>query len=873
LFKNIYYDKYNEKILLWEQIKNEDLFTEIDWIPYLWVKSGQSDWTDIYNNPVQKAEFRSYDLYKKANTNNAHYLENNVKEEIKFLVDRYGLIPDEEMTVPVLKKYFIDIEVDMPPGIKPDIKTGLNKITSITIYHDNKAYVWGCKPYTGKKKIEYHYFSEEKKMLQDFLSFMHIHPCDVISGWWISGFDLPYIIKRCETLGLNYKLLSPVKIVSVWGDNDFINIDIAGLTVLDYLPVMKYYYTEPVEQWTLKYVANKILNKTKLDYSELAIDLNDLYHNHWNTYIDYNIIDAKRVKQMEDQLKYIDLIQTMSLLCRVPMKFFNTQTQLIEGAVLTRLRRMNKCAPRLEGGQVEEFEAAYVKEPVPGMYPWVVDLDVTSEYPTMFIIMNMSPETYYGKITQVNIDNDVIVDILDSSKFEDYICNYTKKSIFPSFILNTGSKIIEMKNEKLAKFNQALTNGLISIAPNGAIFRNDKPGVLATMERELFAKRKVFKSKMKEAKKNKDNNLVKIYDAYQKAVKLVLNATYGATAVPYSRYFNINMSTAITAGGRRTIKQGEQELNRLLQHCDIELFKIINTLGKVKEGVIERDYIITADTDSLFFSLEFFIVDRVGKDAWYDLTDDKKIDIILKLSKVLEKKINSYVVENIQYGDFNSAEKDFLISFKQEVIAKNALFVAKKRYGLQVINEEGVPVDKLIIKGLETVRSDTPEIIRDKLKEVMKLLLNGATDREIKEMIDEHKNELFTAYPEEISSNVSINGLVKYISKDGPIKGAPKQVKGAYNYTKIIEELKLNDKYDEIREGQKHKIVYLKKNRYHMAEMAFISWPSEFKELGIEVDMKKMIDKNYVEKIRMLLEPIGKEKILQEKSVLEDLFF
>jgi DNA polymerase elongation subunit (family B) len=585
MFKNSYYDARSSTIYLWEQIKGENMFTEIPWVPYVFIPHEKGSVKTIHGNPARKRHFTNYSDYNIWIKGKQDIFEDRVRPEIQFLAERYHGIPDIDIEVPKLKTYFIDIEIKMEVGF-PDTREAKEEICLITI-HDNStntAVTFGEKPYNGKYKDQkfftYFHCGDEETLLRRFFNFMHKFPCDVISGWSVQFFDLPYIINRSKKVFGNddmYQRLSPVKIVRTWESQDRrreeINIDIAGLTILDYLDLYKWYAPEKLERYSLEYVSNYELEKGKVDLSEYK-DHRELYEKNWDLYVEYNVIDALRPSQLEDKLGYIKQVQALSLLCKSPMRYYHTMTQLIEGLMLTYFRRNGFVAPKFIGGTQETFEAAYVKEPIKGMYDWIVDLDIASSYPSAIITLNMSPETYYGRILDITEDN---------------VIQYVRQKKFPEMhiLRDNGSKIL-FSGKRLDTFNDALENKVITVAPCGSIFSTKQTGVIPAIERQLFDKRKDVKSKMIKMKKSltslRDENLkttqekIMQQDSFQNALKIILNAIFGVTSVPYSRYFNVNISEAITSCGRQTIKAGERAVNHLLNKPNDQIVEMLNEM-------------------------------------------------------------------------------------------------------------------------------------------------------------------------------------------------------------------------------------------------------------------------------------------------------
>ena len=880
---------------LWEQVEGEKEthHDKIDWTPYLYMPSKESDIKTIYGKSVHKKSFDTYfDYHQFQKTNDAsHLYENKVKFETQFLAERYYSIPDEDIFVPTLTTYYIDIEVYSPDGF-PEAKDAKFPITLISIRNskNNKTMTFGYNhlnteiTYTGNMEgVRYIHCETEHDLISRFLNFVFQNKCDVLSGWFIWDFDLPYIINRTkniwgEEVGKKMvDLLSPINNVHIWKQkmSDDINIDIAGVTILDYYNVYRW-YGKKLERYTLEYVSQKELGEGKLDYSQYK-NLNELMKNDWNLYVNYNVVDCERVHDLENKLGYIRMVQALSLLCKCPMKYYNAQTQLIEGLMLTYYRRNNLCAPHFYGGQQQEhFKAAHVKDPQVGLWLWVVDVDITSSYPSHIIALNMSLETFVGKV---------------SGMPEYQVIKSVVRKEFPEFkmVKEDGGKwkVIRMEGDKLDKFNMALNRGLLAIAPNGAIFSTTKEGVVAKVEKNVFFKRKEVKDKRDafglqaneceglEQKECKERE--RELDSLQLALKIMMNAFFGIISVPYSRYFNVHIASAITAGGRHTIKEGERFCNELLNNPTPELTDLLKKMSNddiYNPFIVEEeiDYVKYIDTDSLFVGIDEWINNQGYGDVWNKLLDEEKIQWIIKISTQMEKYIDNRIFHEVQLGDYNSQVHDFKIGFKQEIIAKSALFIKKKKYSYHLVNKEGVPKDELKTTGLEIVRSDSSEAVRPRLKKVMEMIVKQEPDKDIAAIIRKYRKELREMTPEELAANVGINNIRKYLSSGNPIKGTPWHVRGVHNYRKLLEHLDIKNKYGDIYEGLKAKVIYVKKNPFEVDIITFQEWPTEFEDV-IQYDHETMIDKFFINKIRTLLEPLEKEHIIDNDDSKLKVFF
>lgn len=577
MFRNVSYDYRKSQIHLWETVKGERLYTVIPWVPFLFVKDDEGEFKSIEGIPVRKKTFTAY--YEKKQFESRFegrtkglVFEDGVIPTIQFLADRYAGIPDEKLEIPELRIGITDIEVETS-GEFPSWKNPNDPITIISIYDSfkDKIFTFGLKDFVETEDdCEYIKCDSEFSLLKSFFIFMKQTDFDVLSGWNSHKFDFPYLIERSKAVfGENlkfYEQLSPIGQISIWGqEKDEYKFDIAGRTYVDYLDAYQRYSTGNLENYKLDTVAQHELGSGKIDYSEYghgAEALNKLYRENFQKFVTYNRVDVRRVKELENKLGYIKTnVYGTAHLTKTPMLYYQSQTKLIEGAMLVYFRRNGLCAPAKPLGTEVPYEGAIVKDPTPGLYEYVVDLDITSSYPSHIITLNMSNETYYGKILNLTYDE---------------IIFHTKNRNFPDFSLRSESgQIQKFEGNRLEKFNKYLENKGFSIAPNGAVFINSKVGVIADVQRQYFAKRKEAKNKLyklkekvkgieDEKQKTKLKNEIGRLNSYQNALKTILNSTYGATAVSYSRYFNPNISLAITTCGVNTIKKAEMFANEIM---------------------------------------------------------------------------------------------------------------------------------------------------------------------------------------------------------------------------------------------------------------------------------------------------------------------
>jgi hypothetical protein len=259
-------------------------------------------------------------------------------------------------------------------------------------------------------------------------------------------------------------------------------------------------------------------------------------------------------------------------------------------------------------------------------------------------------------------------------------------------------------------------------------------------------------------------------------------------------------------------------------------------------------------------------LDQIIGTKWRSLPENEIKGIIRNISSMVQEYVNKMSYNETQKKDYNSKEENFRVQFKQEMIAKSCLMVRKKRYAYALVEEDHAPSDKMVIKGLEIVRSDTPGTIRVMLKEIMKMILHLATDEELMDKIEDCKVILSKCAPDEIAVNIGVHRIDKYLDDDDNAKkGTPWHVKGIANYNKLLKKLDIVDKYEEHMDETKLKVIYVKKNAFNVDMIAFIEWPSEF-DAVLQVDQEKMIEKYFVEKVKILLDPMNKLSLLSSNN-------
>jgi len=743
----------------------------------------------------------------------------------QYISDKY---PEDEIKFDItkIKLVTLDIEVGSENGF-PDPKVADQEILLITVqdYATKQITTWGNGSFDNKQKnVTYRQFNTEYDLLNDFLSvWENSHP-EVITGWNVQFFDIPFIYSRLEkVLGeKRAKSFSPWGLVSrreVFINNrQNVAMDVGGITQLDYLDLYKKFTYKAQESYRLDHIANVELGAKKLDHSEFDT-FKDFYTNGWQKFVEYNIVDVELVDRLEDKMKLIELALTMAYDAKVNFGDVFYQVRMWDSIIYNYLKKRNIVIPPKDKSDKDgKYAGAYVKEPVPGIYDWIVNFDLNSLYPHLIMQSNISPETLVQeRCPYVSVEK-ILKKEIDLTPYSEY-----------------------------------------AVCPNGAMYRKDFKGVLPELMEKMYGDRVVFKKKMLASKQEYEKTPTKALEKeiarcnnIKMAKKISLNSAYGAIGNQYFRYYKLANAEAITLSGQVAIRWIEDKIN-----------KYMNRVLKTEDV----DYVIASDTDSIYIHMDP-LVKRVY--ATREKTTQSIVNFLDKVAKVeLEKYIESSYQELAQY--MNAYEQK--MQMKRENIADRAIWTAKKRYIMNVWDSEGVRYTepKLKMMGIEAVKSSTPAPCRKMIKDALKLMMSGTED-DVIQFIAKCRKEFNSLSPEEISFPRSASNVLKWKSSYQIYqKGTPVHVRGALLFNHHIEKNGLTNKYSLIQNGEKVKFCYLKKPNPLFENV--ISFIQDFpKELGITryVDYDLQFEKGFLEPVKVILNTIGWQS--EKKSSLVSFF-
>ena len=773
MYQNVFFEKEKSIIHCWDDQKG--YFTS-KYRRYAYVRDGNGAHQSIHGERLKKLNFWKAD-------DDLQLYESDVNEMTRFLIDEYG-DSDEVSTGHTIMTF--DIEVEMNSGL-PDIETASNAITSIaghdSVTNDYFVYVVNKGEKIDKtiKGAKVESFDTEEGLLSAFMTkWREINPT-IVTGWNIDYFDVTYLYNRYKLLfGQQFaNQLSPIGKVSY---NKYRSrYIIGGVSCLDYLALYKCYNFTELPNYRLDTVASIELGRGKIEYEG---NLDQLFRDDIEKFIEYNLVDVELVVDLDKKLQFIDLARAICHTGHVFYEDFLFSSKWLEGAILTFLRRSGRVAPnkprrkpRNEDGSDGEgkFTGAYVKEPKPGLYKWVYDLDLTSLYPSIIMSINISPETKIGKLKGYSAEQHM------KGNLETY-----------SIVDDSGNEFPPLPKEKFLKF---IEKNKYSVAANGVLYRTDKVGVIPEILSVWFDKRVEYKNLMKKYGKEGNDEQYKFYGKRQLVQKIMLNSLYGVLGLPSFRFYDVDNAEATTITGQTVIKTTELIANQYYS----------KVIGK------EDDYNVYTDTDSVFYQAVPLVKSR--NPELNEESDEEMIPAILSAAKEVETHINK-VYDTMAKRLFNIDSHKFDI--KQETIAKGGFWVSKKRYAQWIINDNEVDCDKLDVKGLDVKRSSFPTYFKEVMKTVLLDILRSVDKKEIDTKILDYKKEMEDRPFIDIAKNSAVKGMSKYTTKTQVLgefkKGSPAHVKAAITYNQLLAFYKVPYKYEPMKDGDKIKWVYLKKN-------------------------------------------------------------
>jgi DNA polymerase elongation subunit (family B) len=835
LYKNVYYQREKNLVHLWDDKLGYRTFP---YTRYAYEKVVNGEYKSIHGDTLTK-------VYK-FKKDDPDLFESDVPETTRVLVDTYT---DSDLPSEGITTLTFDIEVEMESGL-PDTEKAENELTAIGLHDNISNQYWVLVMDKSGKMVEKKTdkaivlpFTDERDMCMKFLDLYEGIAPDVVTGWNIDYFDIPYLFNRLKRiLGEKHaKRLSPIgqAFYSPYRSRWFL----AGVSCLDYLSLYKKFNYTELPNYRLDTVGRLEVGKGKIEYQG---SLDDLFNQDIEKFIEYNLVDVEIVVEIDKKLQFIDLCRGIAHAGHVPYEDFVYSSKYLEGAMLTYLRRRNLVAPNkpkdrkeklaaLKEAGEEKFIGAYVKDPIVGKYDWVYDLDLTSLYPSIIMTLNISPETKMG-----------MIDNWDAQEF--------LKGERDTYTINGNEYTKERIGEVLKKNKW-------SVSSNGVVYRTDTVGCIPGILDIWFNQRVEFKNEMKKYGKEGNKEKYAFFHKRQLVQKILLNSLYGVLGLPAFRFYDVDNAEAVTTTGQTVIKNtanmGNIKYNKEL-------------------GTTDVDSNIYIDTDSVFFSAVPLMDKRYPN--WKEQDQDTIAGYVNDIAEEMQDYLNDFY-DILSEKIFNVDKSKHRLEIKKEYVAKAGLWVAKKRYAQWIISDNGVPVDKLDVKGLDVKRSSFPKAFQDIMSDVLISILRGQTEQEISDKVYKFKKEMLDLPFVDIAKNSAVKNISKYLPKKRQsfelVKGTPAHVKAAISYNDLLTHYNAPYKYSPMRNGDKIKWVYLKTNPLGLDAVGFTGYedPPEIIEfISTYINHNKIFERELKGKLQDFFDAIGWGEVISEQKVAEKFF-
>lgn len=742
----------------------------------------------------------------------------DIQPEYMFLSDVYGA-NDAPCDLDRLYIWFLDIEVDRDKvrGFAP-VEDPFNPVIAITVkwrhMGETGVVVYGTGDYSPAEGVTYVRCTDESDLLRKFLADFRggsDYP-DIVSGWNVQGYDMPYLVNRMRLLFPEevWLRLSPFERIydreqEFYGQKH-LNVDIKGITILDYYELYRKFTLTQRENYKLDHIAHVELNKRKVNYREVR-SLDRLYREDHQKFIEYNIQDVNLVCELDDKLKILELVTALAYGAKCNFGDTFKQVRLWDIMIYHKLRSEGKqIPPRKNVPKPDQYEGAFVKEPIPGFYKWVVSFDVASMYPHIIREWNLSPETLADKVKLGSVD-DFLARKVDTDKYKEF-----------------------------------------AVAANGALTRKEAEGFLPNMLKTLYDERNRFKGLAKKAKQAAENEPdpvkkkqhLKDFAAFnnqQQVRKVNLNSAYGALGSNYFRFFDIRLAEAVTVTGQLAIRWVARDVN--------------DYLNKVLNNPKNPDLVIASDTDSIYMNME-----GVAKKYLETKPDATTIDVVNMLDAFSQK----HVMPVIEASFVSLAEYLHVylpcLSMVRDVITDKAVWTAKKRYIMHVYDSEGTryKTPQLKMMGIEAIKSSTPAMCRKMITDTLQMLMTG-TQKDVWKHIAKCRQDFRSAPFEDVAFPRAVKGLRKYAGQD---KSVPIHVRGALAYNQALEARNQTTQFAPIHEGEKIKYAYLREpNVFHTYVLSAPDAPPPDWNVEQYIDYDKQFDKTFIEPVSAILQCAG----------------
>lgn len=819
-YRNCVYNSRDQSIVLfgWDTEGKREQF-KVSVAPYLYIEDPAGDKKTIYGTRAKKKVFpNTFERNKYIRDSGIKRLYENIPAVQQYLLDTFWRENETpEFSKNELKVMFIDIEtysVDTFPNIDDPDHT-VNVITCYDSCSDT-FYTFGINAYENTNpRVVYKHCRNERDLFIKFIEFIESDYPDVLSGWNSEFFDIPYIINRCNRiLGEEYtERLSPLnriyfrEIVGKFGKPQK-RYYIEGISCIDFLDIYRRFCLTLRESYKLDAIGEIELGERKIDYGD--IDLATLADTDWQKFVDYNIQDVNLLVRLEQKLQYVKLLKMLAYVGLTTLEGAMGTIGVINGALVIRARKRGEIMSTFIRKETDgKNPGAYVASPKTGFTSNIVSFDANSLYPNVMISLNLSPETKIGKF-EINGD---------------------KVNVY-----HASGKCLELQKDK---FDLFVKEEKCSITKAGFLFTQKRRGIIpefldyyynqrVEVKRDLYA----IKIKLSKLKKSDPTYTLTKYEeerlnTKQLVIKILINSCYGYMGNKQAPIGDDDIASSVTLTGQAVIK----EAGSLLQ-------EYLRTKHNITdEATLDASWIYS-DTDSCYFSLKC-IEDTTPLKVGDEINPEfyKEVD---NLESHLNKGITEWAIKNL-----NTLDSRFV--FKRESIAQVGIFLAKKRYVMNVLDDEGIKVNKFKYTGVEVVRTSMPNAIKPYAKRIIETMLTTQSQAETNRVLAESYELFKTLPPNDIAFVMNVKGYDKYASqcKEFTIaKKMPIHVKAAYLYNLINNKLGINNQYESLGSGDKVRYLMLQTpNKFGVNVIGFkYELPKEYESI-FKIDYETMFEK------------------------------
>ena len=782
--------------------------------------------------------------------------EGDLKITTKHSIDYYLLKKEEEPELPT-NAMFLDIETYSDTNLHSNARD-VNDHIAIIRYSFNgikKSLVLDPKVLKiQNQNIDLSFgdivvCNSEVTLLNTFFNDVRNLECDFITGWYSNDFDMQYIINRSKKINVDCGKMSK------FGEVDYNKYqfypDAAGIVFLDMLELYKQFTFGGRESYSLDFIANLELKKGK---TEKGINFSSMFRTDINKAIAYNRNDVDLLEELDLKLKHIFFQGELKKICKTSYKGSKSVLGQVDSLLVSFLKEKGYSSKNSEVIEQEErFEGAYVQAPLVGVHDYVVDFDFTSLYPSLILTYNIGVNTFVMKLKDYQLGYDLVYN-------PDKLPEQIEVILDPTF----EQKLVTISKQKL--LDKIKSSNLIYTI-NGCFFKNHNSELsfYAEVLEMLLSSRKMYKKKMFESKNDNDKDKEKLYDTKQLVFKTLANTIYGVLANKVFRFFNIDSARSITLSGQEAIKNvmisSENYIEAIKSNIDSNIKYITKQQMYSDDMNLKFNHLLTGDTDSVFLCY----ANIINKNA----SPEEKLEFTNNLNKKVQDFLNNIIVKSI-VKKHNVVDDKNRLELKNELVIKRGLFLAKKRYALYILTQEGNVINSVKAMGLEMKRSDFANTTKKYLNEVLDLILKSEnlSIPKVLNYVKEKEQEFIKI----ISSGLTVIGRpVSYTKKLNEYKTIPQGVRGMENFNNLhfktfdvgargylfkIKGIDLDKAPEDVR------INYDKNFLKTGSKLDIIVIPEELEYLPpyYLIDVKSMVDFSWNDRYNLLLEPLLTKK-------------